>query len=376
MSATDLAIRIATTLDSTGLARADKAVGKLQKSIKTLSGAIGGLAIAAFAKKSLSAFVDDELAATRLANAVKNLGMEFANPYISDYISNLEKTSQVADDMLRPAFQRLLQQTGSLAKSQAILNTAIEVSAGTGESLTSVSEDLAKAYYGNTRSLKKYSLGLTDAELKAKSFSTIQDELTKKFAGGANEKAATFEGTMARLKITFDELKEAAGTAFLPILQQLAESAIKVANAFGVKGFAGAIKELQYQLKYLLYDEQGQLNAAGEMLNKIVSIFNLGKGGKNLYDFLTFKPLADIVATGTTDFALNKGFTNKLQTQIDPRMMSAGRLPQAVQTQGPGIGAAARSGVVVNVYVSPLTDPTAVGRNVKKTLDALDRRGR
>ena len=320
----------------------------------------------------------DQLAQVQLAGTLKatTKATDAQIASVEKYIDVTQRATGVADDQLRPAYARLVRSTKDISKAQQLLNLSLDISGRTGKPLEAVVNALGKAYDGSNTALGRLGLGYTKAEIKAKSFSTIQDELTKKFAGGANEKAATFEGTMARLKITFDELKEAAGTAFLPILQQLAESAIKVANAFGVKGFAGAIKELQYQLKYLLYDEQGQLNAAGEMLNKIVSIFNLGKGGKNLYDFLTFKPLADIVATGTTDFALNKGFSNKLQTQIDPRMMSAGQLPQAVQIQGPGIGAAARSGVVVNVYVSPLTDPTAVGRNVKKTLDALDRRGR
>jgi hypothetical protein len=217
MAATDLAIRIATTLDSSGIAKADKAVGKLQRSVKGLSAAIGGVALAAFAKKSLKAFVDDELAATRLTMAVKNLGLEFANPFISDYISNLEKTSQVADDLLRPAFQRLLQQTGSLTKSQSILNTAIEVSRGTGSDLSSVSEDLAKAYYGQTRSLKKYSLGLTEAELKAKSFSEIQDILNKKFTGSNTAYLNTYAGQIGILSLAWNNLQENAGKALFTL---------------------------------------------------------------------------------------------------------------------------------------------------------------
>lgn len=215
--ATDLAIRIATTLDATGINRADKAIGKLQKSVRTFSTVLGGVAVAAFAKKSLKAFVDDELAATRLANAVKNLGMEFANPFIANYISDLEKTSKVADDVLRPAFQRLLQQTGSLAKSQDILNTAIEVSRGTGDELGSVTEDLAKAYYGNTRSLKKYSLGLTEAELKAKSFSEIQDILNKKFTGSSAAYLDTYAGQISVLSLAWNNLQENAGKALFTL---------------------------------------------------------------------------------------------------------------------------------------------------------------
>ena len=217
MAATDLAIRIATTLDATGINKADKAIGKLQKSVKTFSTVLGGVAIAAFAKKSLSAFVADELAAVKLTNAVKNLGLEFANPYITDYISNLEKTAQVADDELRPAFQRLLQQTGSLAKSQSILNTAIEVSRGTGADLGSVSEDLAKAYYGQTRSLKKYSLGLTEAELKAKSFSEIQAILDKKFSGSSQAYLKTYAGQLSILSLAWSNLQENAGKALFTL---------------------------------------------------------------------------------------------------------------------------------------------------------------
>jgi hypothetical protein len=215
--ATDLAIRIATTLDSTGIVKADKSIGKLQKSVKNFSRVLGGVAFAAFAKKSLAAFAADEVAATRLTMAVKNLGLEFANPQITTYIANLEKTSQVADDLLRPAFQRLLQQTGSLAKSQSILNTAIEVSAGTGLSLTSVSEDLAKAYYGQTRSLKKYSLGLTEAELKAKSFSEIQDILNNKFTGSNAAYLNTYAGQLGILSLAWSNLQENAGKALFTL---------------------------------------------------------------------------------------------------------------------------------------------------------------
>ena len=217
MAITDLAIRIATTLDSTGINRADKAVTKLQRSVKGLSAALGGVAIAAFAKKSLNAFVQDELAANRLTQAVKNLGLEFANPYITEYISNLERTAQIADDEIRPAFQRLLQQTGSLAKTQSILNTAIDVSRGTGESLANVSEDLAKAYYGQTRGLQKYSLGLSKAALQTKSFAELQEILNQKFTGSNAAYLNTYAGQLSILSLAWGNLQENAGKALFTL---------------------------------------------------------------------------------------------------------------------------------------------------------------
>ena len=217
MAATDLAIRIATFFEGSGINQSAKAIGKLQRTVKGLGAAFAVYQAAAFAKTSVKAFIADELAATKLSMAVKNLGLEFANPYITDYISNLEKSAQIADDELRPAFQRLLQQTGSLAKSQSILGTAIEVSRGSTESLGSVAEDLTKAYYGNTKSLKKYSLGLTDAELKTKSFSEIQDILNTKFKGSNAAYLSTYAGQLGILSLAYQNLQENAGKALFTL---------------------------------------------------------------------------------------------------------------------------------------------------------------
>lgn len=210
-------IVIGSKADTRGFKQAETAANKLAKSVKAIGASYLAYKTVAFFKDSAKAFADDQLAATRLSNAVKNLGLEFANPYITDYIANLEQTSKVADDLLRPAFQRLLQQTGSVAKSQDILNTSIEVSRGSGLDLANVTEDLARAYYGNTKSLKKYSLGLTDAELKAKSFSEIQDILNKKFAGSSAAYLNTYAGQISTLALSFNNLKEKAGEAFFTL---------------------------------------------------------------------------------------------------------------------------------------------------------------
>lgn len=99
-----------------GLKDADKSLKGFEKSVKQVGYLFGGGYLGAkvlgFSKDSLKAFLDDEAAANRLSLAVKNLGMEFANPYIANYINQLEQTAKVADDELRPAFQSLLQQTG------------------------------------------------------------------------------------------------------------------------------------------------------------------------------------------------------------------------------------------------------------------------
>lgn len=200
---------------------ADSAAAKLERTVKNLAKTVGvaltAQALGRFAKDSLKAFLDDEAAANRLSLAVKNLGMEFANPYIANYITQLEQTAKVADDELRPAFQSLLQQTGSLTKAQSILNTAIETSRGSSYDLSTVANDLAQAYVGNTKGLKKYYLGLDAAALKAKSFTEIQEIMNSQFTGSNTAYLATYSGQVGVLSLAWGNFQEKVGGTLLTL---------------------------------------------------------------------------------------------------------------------------------------------------------------
>ena len=193
----------------------DKAVNKLGKQI---AGVFAVTKVVAFGKASLKAFVEDEAAATRLATSVKNLGLAFAQPEIDEYIRKLESSSAVADDMLRPAFQALLTTTGSLADSQRILGIALETSRGTGIELTTVAKDLANAYVGNTRGLRRYNLGLTQAELKTVSFTEVQARLTKQFSGSNAAFLDTYAGKLQVLTVAAGNAQEVIGKGLVDAL--------------------------------------------------------------------------------------------------------------------------------------------------------------
>ena len=261
-------IQINSKADLKGFKEAETAATKLNKTIKNLASTIGvaygSQALASFAKQSVKAFIADEEAANRLSLAVKNLGMEFANPYISEYIKNLEQTSKVADDQLRPAFQSLLQQTGSLTKAQSILNTAIEVSRGSGTDLSTVANDLAQAYVGNTKGLKKYYLGLTTAELKAKSFVDIQKIMNDQFTGSSAAYLSTYSGQVGVLSLAWQNFQENVGGALLTMA------------SFGSGGKAGGLSKLATVL-----DSIGKaVNLIATGWDSVAKLFNVtGQGG-------------------------------------------------------------------------------------------------
>lgn len=222
---TDLAIRIATTLDSTGLNKADKSVKSFEKTIKGLGRTLGitlsATAVVAFGKKAAQAFIQDQKEATRLASAVKNLGLELSQPAINQYIDSLSRASGVTDSQLRPAFQALLTTTGSLTASQEALRQAIDVSVGSGVALETVAQDLASAYVGQTRGLRKYNLGLSQAQLKTASFEEVTARLNKQFSGANAAFLDTYAGKLQVLSTAAGEAQEKIGAAIIDLTMAL-----------------------------------------------------------------------------------------------------------------------------------------------------------
>lgn len=201
---------------------AQRQVNVLESSVKKLGATLGvslsAAAVVAFGKASVKAFAEDEKAAVRLAGVLDNLGLAFANPQIATFIEDLSKASGVVDDSLRPAFQSLITTTGSLTKSQELLAQAIDISTASGVDLATVSNDLAQAYVGNTRGLRKYNLGLTQAELKAASFADIQKRLTTLFSGANAKYLETYAGKMQILTTAAGEAQETIGKGLVDSL--------------------------------------------------------------------------------------------------------------------------------------------------------------
>ena len=226
MAATDLAIRIATILDASGINKAGKSVDSFDKKLKTLGRTLGvtlsAAAITAFGKKAAQAFIQDQKEAMRLTQVVKNLGLELSSPAINEYIDSLSKASGVTDSQLRPAFPALLTTTGSLTASQKALRQAIDISVGSGVALETVAQDLAAAYVGQTRGLRKYNLGLSQAQLKTASFEEVTARLNKQFSGANAAYLDTYAGKLQVLSTAAGEAQEKIGSAIIDLTMALA----------------------------------------------------------------------------------------------------------------------------------------------------------
>lgn len=202
-----------------GVKAAQKGFLGLEGSAKKLGKAIGiaftAREIVQFGKASVKAFIDDEKAAKSLATQLGSLGMAIDTIGAESFIQNIQRTTGILDDELRPAYARLAAVTLSASKTQDILNLALDVSAGTGASLSATTDALAKAYQGNTRALGGLGVALSKTELQTSSFVQIQTRLAEIYKGQASAAADTYAGKVARLSAAFSDLKENVGSGIL-----------------------------------------------------------------------------------------------------------------------------------------------------------------
>jgi hypothetical protein len=219
-------IKIGSKFDAKGFKQAESEISKLTKGVKNLAGAFG-LAFGAqtlmrYSKQAVKAFAADDKAARVLAGTLKNLGLSYAATDVAGFIDSLEKQFGVVDNLLRPAYQRLLTQTGDYKLAQDLLRTSLDLSAQSGQDVVSVSNDIAKAFAGNTRGLIKYGLGFTKAELAAASFDDVLTRISQVSSGQAELAADTISGKLAKLEAAAGRASETIGGALVDSFAALA----------------------------------------------------------------------------------------------------------------------------------------------------------
>ena len=185
-----------------------------------------GLALAAIgtvAFDAVKAFAEDDAAAQKLGTTLKNTtgATDAQVSAVEDFISKTSVAAAVADDELRPALDSLVRGTGDVAKAQDLMGLALNISAGTGKDLGSVSDALSKAFNGNFKSLKALDPALATLIENGATTDEVFAAMGETFAGQASTAANTTQGKMKNLGIQMGELKESIGAAVAPLAEKL-----------------------------------------------------------------------------------------------------------------------------------------------------------
>jgi len=186
-------------------------------------------AIGAVAFDAVKAFAEDDAAAQKLATTLTNVtgATDSQVKSVEDFISKTSVAAAVADDELRPALDSLVRGTGDITKAQELMGLALDISAGTGKDLGSVSDALSKAFNGNFKSLKALDPALATLIEDGATTDEVFAAMGETFSGQASTAANTTQGKMKNLGIQMGELKESIGAAVAPLAEKLIPQLLK-----------------------------------------------------------------------------------------------------------------------------------------------------
>jgi hypothetical protein len=282
-----LVVSAVTTFDGKALGKGQKQISGFEKSVKSVGKALGvtfgAAALANYGKNAVKAFAENEKSAARLAQVVKNLGLAFEVPQIERNLDDISAKYGYQGEVLREAFQKLIGVTASAEKSTQLLNLSLSVAAGSGQDLLTVNQDLAAAYVGNTKGLRKYNLGLTQSELKTLKFEDAVALLTSTFKGSAEAELNTYSGKMRVLGEAADNAQEIIGTGLVDALMILSGDST-------VEELAQSMSELATNTSEALTNLAAFGKGVGDIFGPIAS---------GVEKFIKFtQPLVDLIVEG------------------------------------------------------------------------------
>ena len=263
--------------------------GKQLKGLaRTFGVAFSATAIVSFSKKAIKAFTEDEAAAKRLALQLENTGNAFRVDEVEGYIKSLEKTNAILTD-LRAPFQTLLNLTGSVELAQRSLESALNISAGTGESLGTVISAISSGIRGQTKAIKNLNTGIDANIIASGDMNKIMEALDKRFSGQAAARLDTYAGKMDVLKKGADEATKAIGTGLVDAITLLSEDRSIQDAADQMENFGTAIANAIVGMTELIKktDRLLTVNDEGKFFDILLALQPGGKAASKLFGELT-----------------------------------------------------------------------------------------
>lgn len=243
-------------------------VNQLTGFFKGLLPALGAAALVAGIKSIADSAMESEKESRILAQTIKNVGLEGQTTVeeIQSFATSLQNLAGVSDEEVIRSFNNLLKVTKDEKQSMELTKLAMDMAAGSGKELFDVTNALEKLMLGNARGMREFGIETKDGA----STMDILRRATELYNGQAEKLGASTEGSIRKAGQAFDNLKETAGAAFLPLLGWLADVATKVIQ-LGSVFIANTIinfKELGNVAKALFSTLKGDFGAWNKMLEE------------------------------------------------------------------------------------------------------------
>lgn len=282
---TQAEIALLSSFSDKGVKQAENSLSGFGKFAADLAKKFAGIfaidKITSFGVSSVKAFTSINQQLSVLSNTLQNSnGLIIGVDKLDSYFTSIsEKFGKQKSDLV-PVFETLANATGSLSKSQELLNLTLDISAGTGKDLTSVSMALGKAYNGQMTALERLGVGLSKTTLTSKTFTEIQNTLANKFSGSAAVAADTYAGKIDKIKVAYENAKEVIGSGIIDALSSLSQN--------------GSMTDLTAMFDKIANDIADTVRGLGVIGGWIENHSKVGK--TSLFSFANFFPLASYIA--------------------------------------------------------------------------------
>jgi len=253
---------------NTALTSTQSKLGKLGSSIQQHHKAIGmamtgmGMAVTGALAMCLKAYAEEQKGIVKLSTAMGNMGLSYdaVEQSLESWINTMQQKTAVADSDMRDSLTTLIGMTGDLTKSQDLLTLAMDMSAGTGKDLASSTDLIGYALAGNWGMVNRMIPALKAVETEEERWAMLR----QLFAGQAEAYGETVAGQMQLLKNNMGDVSEAIGSAFLPMVTDLAAKIMPLIES--IKAWISAHPELAKKITLVVAAIGGLMLVLGPLL--------------------------------------------------------------------------------------------------------------
>lgn len=205
----------------------------LQPAFRTMAvvGTVAFAAVAGVIKTSIDAAKEAEIEMAKFNTTMNTMGS--AGKKAKDQLIALSRATVKLgfdDEDAANSLAKFFQRTGDVTDAQKLLTVAMDLSRAKSIDLLTATTLVNQVLSGNGRVLKQYGIDIKETASPLEALGILHDRV----AGQAEAFANTFGGKMEILSGQMTNMKEAIGSAFIPVLSNLAAKLIPIVNSVTV----------------------------------------------------------------------------------------------------------------------------------------------
>ena len=195
-----------------------KAQDKASKTLNNIKGAVIGMGAAYLGLRGVSATMgsiiekgqEHEKVWNDVAASLKRHNKEVDNNLISiqKFSDEMQTLTGVSDEVVGKGVQAFIDYGASIEDAQANMRVAADLAAGSGLSMKSAVDLVAKAQVGYTSTLSRYGIILDESIPASEKFAAAIAQINEKFGGAAAARSETFAVKISLLSERFGDLQE------------------------------------------------------------------------------------------------------------------------------------------------------------------------